>query len=174
MLTKAKIIVLAVLVIMAGFIAFYVMQERGRWNRIAEARITMTYGILLIGIDDGPARNFTVDLGLAIADRLNMRSAFIASSPDWISAGFDNLEYDIFMPSMPVPAELRSVFAISRPYLENPFEPGLNAIVVQKENIRLANAINEALELLFADGTMSRISMNTFGADFVTQARQSW
>ena len=176
MLTKAKVIVLAILLIMVVFLTLFLMQERRKWDRMTEERITMTYGILLMGIDsqEGPSASFNVNLGLAIAERLNMRPTFIAIRPDLVTWGFDDLQYDVFIPSMPVPADMQSSYALSKPFLYKPSEPGLYAIVLRKESERLASALNNTLELMFADGSMRRISVENFGADLVTPAWQSW
>jgi polar amino acid transport system substrate-binding protein len=45
-------------------------------------------------------------------------------------------------------------------------------ICMKKGNDALTAAIDKALEELFADGTMLRISQNIFGMDLVTAARQ--
>jgi len=47
-------------------------------------------------------------------------------------------------------------------------------IVLRKGNDALTHAINGALEELFADGTMRRISQEHLGADMVTPARAQW
>jgi polar amino acid transport system substrate-binding protein len=51
-------------------------------------------------------------------------------------------------------------------------EPEQFGICMKKGNDALTNAINEALDALFADGTMLKISNNTFGMDLVTSARR--
>jgi polar amino acid transport system substrate-binding protein len=43
---------------------------------------------------------------------------------------------------------------------------------MKKGNDALTTAINRALDELFADGTMRRISQDVFGMDLVTAARQ--
>jgi len=45
-------------------------------------------------------------------------------------------------------------------------------ICMKKGNDALTNAINEALDTLFADGTMLRISNEIFGMDLVSAVRQ--
>jgi polar amino acid transport system substrate-binding protein len=47
-------------------------------------------------------------------------------------------------------------------------------ICIKRGNDALTDAINNALEEMFDDGTMLRISYDTFGMDMVTQARQQW
>ena len=47
-------------------------------------------------------------------------------------------------------------------------------ICLRRGNDALTDAVNKALEELFDDGTMLRISYDTFNLDMVTQARQSW
>jgi polar amino acid transport system substrate-binding protein len=47
-------------------------------------------------------------------------------------------------------------------------------IVIRKGNNALTDAINKALEELFADGTMRRISQQTLNVDMVSAARSSW
>ena len=47
-------------------------------------------------------------------------------------------------------------------------------IVIAKGNDALTDAINGALEDLFNNGTMRRISMEHLGADFVSPAREQW
>jgi len=63
----------------------------------------------------------------------------------------------------------------------NPFEivwessePEVFGICIKKGNDALTDAINGALEELFADGTMFRISNDIFGMDLVTTARENW
>ena len=53
-------------------------------------------------------------------------------------------------------------------------EPDLFALGIETGNDRLAGAVNGALQAMFADGTMLRISMEIFGVDMVTQAREAW
>jgi polar amino acid transport system substrate-binding protein len=53
-------------------------------------------------------------------------------------------------------------------------EPEVFGICMKKGNDALTEAINQALEELFDDGTMLRISMNIFGMDLVTEARRNW
>jgi polar amino acid transport system substrate-binding protein len=45
------------------------------------------------------------------------------------------------------------------------------AICLQKGNDALTNALDIALDALFADGTMKKISMDTFGMDLVSGVR---
>jgi polar amino acid transport system substrate-binding protein len=51
-------------------------------------------------------------------------------------------------------------------------EPEQFGICMKKGNDTLTQAINAALDELFADGTMLRISNEIFGMDLVTSARQ--
>jgi len=53
-------------------------------------------------------------------------------------------------------------------------EPEIFGICIKNGNDALTDAINKALEELFDDGTMQRISMRFFDMDFVTAARQLW
>ena len=53
-------------------------------------------------------------------------------------------------------------------------EPEVFGICLKKDNDALTEAFNKALEELFEDGTMLRISYDIFGMDMVTQARQQW
>jgi len=53
-------------------------------------------------------------------------------------------------------------------------EPEVFAICMRKGNDALTEAVNKALEELFDNGTMERISNDVFGMDLVTQARQQW
>ena len=53
-------------------------------------------------------------------------------------------------------------------------EPEVFGICMRRGNDALTDAINRVLEDMFNDGTMLRISMDTFGMDMVTQARQQW
>jgi len=53
-------------------------------------------------------------------------------------------------------------------------EPDFFAICLRLGNDELTAAINEVLEEMFADGTMLRLSYETFGMDFVTAAREAW
>jgi len=53
-------------------------------------------------------------------------------------------------------------------------DPEVFGICMRKGNDALTEAINKALEELFVDGTMQRISYNVFGMDLVTEARQQW
>jgi polar amino acid transport system substrate-binding protein len=45
------------------------------------------------------------------------------------------------------------------------------AICLKKGNDALTNALNEALDALYADGTLKRISMEVFGNDVVSSVR---
>ncbi|MCL2381518.1 MAG: hypothetical protein FWC64_07975 [Treponema sp.] len=45
---------------------------------------------------------------------------------------------------------------------------------MKKDSARLTGAVNRALEDMFEDGTMRRISLDALGMDAVTQARQAW
>jgi polar amino acid transport system substrate-binding protein len=51
-------------------------------------------------------------------------------------------------------------------------EPEQFGICIKKGNNALTDAINKALDELFADGTMLKISNETFGMDLVTSARR--
>jgi polar amino acid transport system substrate-binding protein len=51
-------------------------------------------------------------------------------------------------------------------------EPEQFGICMKKGNDELTNAINKALDELFADGTMLKISNNIFGMDLVTATRK--
>ena len=53
-------------------------------------------------------------------------------------------------------------------------EPEVFGICIRKGNDALTQAIDGVLEGMFADGTMLRLSYDTFGMDMVTQARQQW
>lgn len=64
---------------------------------------------------------------------------------------------------------------------DSPFEivwksptPEVFGICMKKGNNALTQAIDKALEEMFNDGTMRRISNNIFGMDLVTEARQTW
>jgi polar amino acid transport system substrate-binding protein len=50
-------------------------------------------------------------------------------------------------------------------------DPEVFGICMKKGNNALTQATDRALEELFADGTMRRISMDVFGMDLVTAAR---
>ena len=51
-------------------------------------------------------------------------------------------------------------------------EPEQFGICMKKGNDALTEAINQALDELFADGTMLKISNDIFGMDLVTSARK--
>jgi polar amino acid transport system substrate-binding protein len=53
-------------------------------------------------------------------------------------------------------------------------EPELFGICMRKGNDALTDAIDKALEELFADGTMLRISQKIFDADLVSAAKAAW
>ena len=53
-------------------------------------------------------------------------------------------------------------------------EPEIFGICMKKGNDALTDAIDKALEELFKNGTMHRISQDTFNADLVTAARDLW
>jgi len=53
-------------------------------------------------------------------------------------------------------------------------EPEVFGICIKRGNDALTNAVNKALEDLFNDGTILRISNQIFGMDLVTEARQQW
>jgi ABC-type amino acid transport substrate-binding protein len=45
-------------------------------------------------------------------------------------------------------------------------------ICMKKGNTELVDAVNKALDELFADGTMKKISENNFGTDIVSSVRK--
>jgi len=53
-------------------------------------------------------------------------------------------------------------------------EPEVFGVCMKKGNDALTEAVNKALEEMFDDGTMQRISDEVFGMDLVTQAREQW
>jgi len=53
-------------------------------------------------------------------------------------------------------------------------EPEVFGMCMKNGNDTLTNAVNKALEDLFNDGTMLRISNQIFGMDLVTEARRQW
>ena len=53
-------------------------------------------------------------------------------------------------------------------------EPEVFGICMKKGNDALTKAVDKALEELFNDGTMLKISTDIFGMDLVTEARQNW
>ena len=53
-------------------------------------------------------------------------------------------------------------------------DPEVFGICMKKGNDALSTAIDKALEELFDDGTMQKISNDVFGMDLVTEARQQW
>ena len=64
---------------------------------------------------------------------------------------------------------------------DSPFEivwrstdPEVFGICMKKGNNALSEAIDKALEEMFKDGTMLKISNNIFGMDLVTEARKQW
>jgi len=52
--------------------------------------------------------------------------------------------------------------------------PEVFGVCMKKGNDALTEAVNKALEEMFDDGTMLRISYEVFGLDLVAQARQEW
>jgi len=53
-------------------------------------------------------------------------------------------------------------------------EPEVFGVCMKKGNDKLTEAIDKALEEMFDDGTMQKISNQIFGMDLVTQAREQW
>ena len=53
-------------------------------------------------------------------------------------------------------------------------EPEIFGVCLKKGNDALTEAINKALEELFNNGTMQRISQDFFNEDLVTMARELW
>jgi polar amino acid transport system substrate-binding protein len=53
-------------------------------------------------------------------------------------------------------------------------EPEIFGVCMKKGNDALTEAINKALEELFNNGTMQRISQDIFNADLVSMARELW
>ena len=53
-------------------------------------------------------------------------------------------------------------------------EPEVFGICMRKGNDALSQAIDKALEEMFNDGTMLKISNGVFGMDMVTEARKQW
>ena len=277
MITKSKVIVVAVIFALAVFIVLFLAEERVARNRREAARITIRHGVMLVGMDSRytpmeylrpygiTPMSFNVALGSEIAARLGLRVIFSTSPWDRIFDEFDTGIYDIILSSVTITPQRQAAYNFSRPYLANPIvmvtrkgspaaspmeasglniafqadttaesfmerlaagglghiprrhdqvarsfaeleqgrldavitdllvarhflapadspfeiawkspEPPLFAIALKKGNDRLAEAINRALENMFNDGTMFRLSMDTLGMDLVTQARQAW
>ena len=91
---------------------------------------------------------------------------------------FDELKLgrvDVIVTDLPV--ALSYVAAENSPFIivwENP-EPEIFGICMKKGNDALTGAINNALEEMFEDGTMSKISFeHLLGDDAVVKARQLW
>ena len=53
-------------------------------------------------------------------------------------------------------------------------EPEVFGVCMKKGNDALSNAIDKALDEMFKDGTMQKISNQIFGMDLVTEARKQW
>lgn len=53
-------------------------------------------------------------------------------------------------------------------------DPEVFGVCMRKGNDALSEAIDKALEDLFNDGTMQKISNNVFGMDLVSEARHQW
>jgi len=180
MITKSKVVVLAVLVAIAGLLAVFVADERIERRRMADDRITMRYGALMVGVAAGytPYAVTLMDFNMAmvseIAVRLGLRPAFFTTAWDRLFAELDTSIYDIIISSITITAERQSAYNFSKPYMASPHEPELFVIGLKKGNDRLTEAVNRALEDMFNDGTMLRISIETFGRDFVTRAQQEW
>ena len=163
----------------AGFFAWFVIDERIERSRMAAERMTLRYGVLMVGFASGyaPYGIESDDFNLAIiselAARLGLRPAFFVASGDRIFADLDSGIYDIIMPSVPLTPERQAAHKFSKPHIGNA-AGDLFAIAAQKGNDRLRAAINGALADMFNDGTMLKISMDAFGIDLVTLAREQW
>jgi len=183
MITKSKVVVVAILFVVLALFAVFVADERIERNRMATQRITMRYGALMIGLGAGSTPygitpvDFNMAMGSELAARLGLRPAFFTSPWERIFVEFDTGIYDIVISSVPITPQRQAVFGFSKPYMATntlTVEPALFGIVIKKENDRLTEAVNRALEDMFNDGTILRISMDTLGEDLVTQARQAW
>ena len=180
MITKPKIIVAVILLALSGFFVWFVSAEHAERRRMIAERITMRYGVILVGIDSGyTPPDFTTTIGSEIAARLGMRPAFITAPQGTIFVGLETLQFDIAISSAEITPELRASYNFSKPYMAFPpysagTEPGLLSIGFKKGNNRLTEAVNRVLDDMFNDGTMLRLSMDFFGMDIVTQARQAW
>ena len=182
MITKSKLVVLMIFFVIAGLITWYVAAGHIERARIATDRITLTYGTLFVGVGTGDSpygithTDFNEAMVMEIAARLNMRPVFFYFLWDRIFDQFDAHRFDI-IPSVTITQELKAAYNFSNPYLAIPSygaQPDLFGIILQKGNDRLTEAINRVLEDMFNDGTALRLSLNFFGMDLVTQARQAW
>ena len=178
-LTKSKAIVILVLVALTAIMVLILVDDHVARARREAARITIRFGFLVAGIESDCATliDFNVAMGSEIAARLGMRVAFITGAQDEIFAALEAGRHDIVIPAIPVTPELQAAYNFSKPYKALPrydLEPDLFAIAFKKGNDRLTVAVNGALEEMFNDRTMLRISMETFGVDMVTEAWQRW
>jgi len=154
MITKSKIIVVALLFVVTVFFIQSVVEERAERRRMIADRITMRYGALMAGIAvDSPygvtSLEFTMAVTAEIASRLGLRPAFFHSSWDNIFAEFETGIYDIIIYVPPAaPYNALSVMIPLRDSL----------ITITASNERLAEAVSRVLSDMFDDGTMQRIS----------------
>jgi ABC-type amino acid transport substrate-binding protein len=178
MITKSKIFVVVILFVVMGILVLRVVDQHTERNRMAAERMTIRYGSLMVGVavGDTPYGIYATEFGITvvneIAARLGLRPAFFDTPWQVIFAELDSGIYDIILPSVPLTPQHQISHNFSKPY--KAYDGHLFAIALSIEANRLTEVINGALENMFADGTMQRLSMNAFGEDFVTQARQAW
>ena len=171
MITKSKIIVLAVLFALTVLIVVFLAEERIARNRREAARITIRHGVILIGMDSrytpleyvrpyGIApMSFNVALGSEIAARLGLRAMFTASSWDTLFDEFDAGLYDIVLSSVRITPQRQAVYNFSKPYLTNPL------VMVTRKGSPAASPMEAAgLNVAFQAGTAADSFMEGLAA----------
>ena len=151
MITKSKIIVLAVLFAVLVFFILRVVEERAERQRMIADRITMRYGALMAGIAaDSPYGEIPIAFATAVAGeiaaRLGLRPAFFHSSWDAIFDEFDTGIYDIII-YVPPAAPRDNALSVMIP-LRDSF------IAITASNERLAGAVSRAAGDMLDDGTV--------------------
>ena len=162
MITKGKIIVIAIIVAIPLLLVFYFFEQRVRWERQEAARITMWHDVIQIGLDDRytpmeyvrpygiTPLNFDMALGMEIATRLGFRARFITLPWDRVFDEFDTGRFDIILSSVTITPQRQAAYNFSIPYLANPL-----VMVTRKDSPISVQSPHEAagLTIAFQEGT---------------------
>ena len=157
-------------------------------SEVYSGGITEKKGILLVGMEigfppmeyydtDGKTPiGFDVSLAKAIAKKMNLEVEFVDTAWDGIFSGIETRKYDCIISSVEITPIRKEYYNFSKPYLldkgvigEEESEFG---ICIKKGNDALTDAINNALDELYLDDTMLRISNEILGMDLVTAVRR--
>ena len=171
MITKSKIIVIAILFALTGLLTFYFFEQRIARARREAARITIWHDVIHIALDTrytpgGYARpygiapmDFNLRLGSEIAARLGLRARFAAIPWDRIFDEFDADIYDIILSSVTITPQRQAAYNFSRPYMANPL------VMVTRKGSPAANPTETAgLNIAFQADTTAQSFMDGLAA----------